>query len=173
MQEITPEIEDMALKWEKLHGASDDASLAYSSIYPLIDAVLKGHDVNPFYPLQSYVTWKNILYAECWNLVHAADKETMKRIRLADEFYAEYGDSAPFVAASMLLEFHVQNLSEEDKSRALCFMQVYSEEQHSWYDYNDCLEESMLAQDGKAAHNCRCLPRHFKECTKKVRESSS
>jgi hypothetical protein len=162
----------MAYKWEKLHGTSDDAILAYTLVQPVIDSILRGQDINEFFPLPAYLTWRNILHGVCWTIVLNADREVVETLQRADSFYAEYGESAPYVAASMLVEFHVQNILEEDKLRASCFMKVYSDEQNSWYDYNDMLEESMLAQDGKAVPGCRCLPRHFKECRKPSQNTS-
>ena len=67
----------------------------------------------------------------------------------------------------MLFDYHVLNVSEEDKRRALSFMTVYAEEQHQWYDYNEQLPESMLSQEAKVVEGCRCLPRHFRECPKR------
>ena len=161
-------VRELAENWISLHGNSDDAFVAYQNVAEIIDKIIRGSDIRAFGPLPKFLTWRSILFAVGWNLLKSEELEQRILIERADNFYVEHGESAPFMAASMLFDYHVQNVTEEDRQRARSFMLIYSDEQHSWYDYNDSLEESMLSQDGKVVVGCRCLPRHFVSCSKRV-----
>ena len=165
-KESGTKMQSMAFEWEKMHGS--EAERAFDSIKDAIGRINRGLGISSCSPLPSFLTWRNILRGICWNLIHVKEREHMAKVELANKFYLQHGESSPFVAASILYEFHVVNVSDEERNMANCFMQVYSEEQHQWYDYNDSLSESMLSHDGKSAHGCRCLPRHFKVCPKRA-----
>lgn len=164
-KETSCKMQTLASQWESLQG--DDAAKAFECIKGTIDRITRGLGILCCSPIPSFLTWRNILCAICWNHFQMKEREQIAKVELANMFYMEHGESSPFIAASILYEFHVVNVSEEVRKMASCFMQVYSEEQHRWYDYNDSLVESMLSHDGKSAAGCRCLPRHFKSCPKR------
>ena len=96
-------------------------------------------------------------------------KENKRKIQidistdLANCFYSQYSDDATFIAAFNLIDYYNSKADTEDKRSALAFMQIYEFEMQSWYDYNANLRDPLIDNIDK---NCRCLPRHTKNCPK-------
>ena len=92
--------------------------------------------------------------------------ENVRIMKLANDFYMEHQDSAPFMAAY----FTSASTSGDARDRALAFMSLFTDDMHAWYDYNAAVVasggESLLQGLEKVPSSCRCLPRHNKTCPK-------
>jgi hypothetical protein len=128
----------------------------------VLELLLEGQDISFHFPLPRYLSWDMIFAAVAWNQVTYMQREAEERTMIALAFCEEYGADAPFIAASMLFDFHIHTVSEEEQHRATCFMSVFVKEQQDWYDHDAWFEVD-------AVSGCRCLPRHYQHCTKQIR----
>jgi len=107
------------------------------------------------------LTWTQILHAASWYHDNRRIIEETERADLAFMFMLTHNDSAPFIAAMNLAEFHQHNVQSTEARASLAFMQIYAQEMHAWYDYDANSKEPMIEN---VARNCRCLPRHTRSC---------
>lgn len=157
-------------RWLSLfNGSNDEALKAYellkNTLYPILNTKPKASELASSDSISSlsWLTWDMLLDGISWY------KENKRKIQidistdLANCFYSQHIDDATFIAAFNLIDYYNSKADTEDKRSALAFMQIYEFEMQSWYDYNANLRDPLIDNIDK---NCRCLPRHTKNCPK-------
>jgi hypothetical protein len=109
------------------------------------------------------MTFKQLLAAASWyrkNRDHLREQEKADK---ALNFSLIHGDDAPFIAAISLVEYYQNKVGKEEQAAAFAYMQMFSEEMQSWYEYDAGSREPVIEN---VARGCVCLPRHIRTCPK-------
>jgi hypothetical protein len=149
-QHVSPSFHEYALQWESTYSESKERLFAYSAFEEAWST--KTISLRTLCQIEELagMSWKQLFGIVCWGILNA-------------DLYEEHTDSAAFMAAEIhhLAQFDKSLTESKSMKKAKAYMLYFSEEMHSWFDYNDSLQDPIIP---KSACNCRCLPRHVKHC---------
>lgn len=157
-------------KWLELCG-NDDVSARdhYNELKSLLDCIFGGKRSSDAANLSSLIkkdsifhniSWKTLLEAVSWYRHNRDRFKQEQKYHFALNFAQCFGEDAPFIAA-----YRAANRAEKSEmEEALAYMQFFSEEMNTWYDYDSKSSDPMIENIAK---NCRCLPRHMRSCPRK------
>jgi hypothetical protein len=119
------------------------------------------------YQLLQYLSCQMILEAVSW---YRQNRDRLKDVRkgdLAFTYSLTHGDSAPFMAAMILLQVAAKpndhNIDRYEVEAAQAYVQYFAEEMEEWYRL-DAMSGEPLVEN--VAKDCQCLPRHIRTCPK-------
>ena len=149
----------------------------YENYYPIIHSFIYNYikiysnDNNSNYKpiiwseMIDIITWKQLYQLVVWNCVNKQYLLNEIDIEKSNQFFEEYQESAPFMAAAILANTTNKTFDEMKISSAKAFMKVYSNDMNDWYNYNATLKEPLLGLENMCP-KCVCLPRHINYCPK-------